>query len=108
MRALLTDYQGRAIRFPEERWEHIVSSHRDMARMEQVIRETLMDPDEIYWDPQFQREVQLYYRWFVGLPIGDHLVCVAVRVFENDAFVMSSYPVRRPKGDDLIWTKSNP
>ena len=107
MRALLIDYQGRMIRFPEERWEHIVGQHSEMAQMEETIGATLLDPDEIYWDPQYPGEVQLYYRWFTGLPVGDVRICVTIRVFESDAFVMTAHVASHPKGNDLIWTRTS-
>ena len=81
--------------------------HPDMATMEYTIGETLMDPDAIYWDPAYPEEVQLYYRWFYGLPIGDERICVTVGVFERDAFVMTAHIVSHIKGEQLIWTKSN-
>ena len=107
MRALLTDFQGRVVRFPEERWVHIIARHAEMVDMEWVISETLLDPDEIYRDPTASGEVQLYYKRYQGLPIGDERICIVVRVLDNDAFVITAHPAGHPKGDQLIWTKLN-
>ncbi len=76
--------------------------------MEYTIGETLLDPDEIYWDPENLGEVQLYYRRFYGLPIGDQRICVTVRVFDDDAFIMTAHVASRIKGNDQIWTRLNP
>ena len=105
MRAILLDYQGRAIRFPEERWQHILIDHSEMAAMEYTIGETLADPDEIYRDPQDPNTVRLYYRWFNGLPVGDNRICVAVKVFNGDAYVITAFVASHIKGDELLWSK---
>ena len=108
MRALLLDYQGRPIRFPEERWQHIIIDHSEMATMEYTIEETLADPDEIIRDDKDPVGVRLYYRWFYGLPrVGDHWICAVVKVFNGDAFVLTAYPVGRFKRSEVIWRKSS-
>ena len=38
-------------------------------------------------DPQ----AHLYYRWYVGTRVGDKFLCVAVKVVDNDAFVLTAY-----------------
>ena len=103
---MLIDYQGREIRFPEERWQHIIGEHPVMALMEEVIGETLLDPDGIFRDPEDPDSIRLYYRWFYGIPLGDGRICVVVKVFNGDAFVISSFPASHIKGDEVIWTKS--
>ena len=106
MRAILLDYQGRAIRFPEERWRHILHDHGEMELLEETIGETLLDPDAIFRDPDDPDTVRLYYRWFYGLPtVGDNRICVAVKVFNGDAYVLSAFVAGHPKGDDLLWRK---
>ena len=106
MRALLPDYQGRAIRLPEERWRHILFRHPEMRLLEDTIGATALDPDEIFRDPDDPDTVRLYYRWFYGLPtVGDNRICVAVKVFNGDAFVVTSFVASHIKGDDLLWRK---
>ena len=106
MRAILLDYQGRAIRFPEERWQHITSDHEDMALLEDTIGPTLLDPDEIFRDPSDPETMRIYYRWFYGLPVvGDNRICVVVKVFNGDAFVVTAFVASHIKGDELLWRK---
>ena len=90
MRALLLDYQGRAIRFPEERWQHITASHPEMTAMEGTIAETLLTPDQIRRDATDPATVRLYYKWFPGTPYGDKWVKVAVKLLNGDAFVLTA------------------
>ena len=105
MLALLTDYQGRAIRFPEERWEHIISGHSIMAEREEVIRITLLDPDEVRIDPDDPATVRLYYRWFQESPTDKRRYVVAVKFLNGDAYVLTSNPASHPKPGEVIWTK---
>ena len=90
MRAILLDYQGRAIRFPEERWQHIIASHPEMTVMEETIAETLLTPDQIRRDVVDPVTVRLYYKWFPGTPYGDKWVKVAVKFLNGDAFVLTA------------------
>lgn len=107
MRANLLDYQGRAIRFPEERWQHILSHHSIMADKEDVIGKTLLDPDEIRLDPDDPNAVKLYYRWFEGIRTGNRRYVVAVKFLNGDAFVLTSCPAGHRKPGEIIWTKAS-
>ena len=102
MRALLLDYQGRAIRFPEERWQHIISSHPEMTVMEETIAETLLTPDQIRRDVVDPVTVRLYYKWFPGTPYGDKWVKVAVKFLNGDAFVLTALSTGRIKRSEGI------
>ena len=91
MRALLLDYQGRAIRFPEERWQHIRQRHRDMADMEAAIGSTLLAPEHIRRDAADPDTVRLYYKWFPVTPRGSKWVRVAVKFLNGDAYVLTAF-----------------
>lgn len=106
MRALLTDFQGRIIRLPEERWQHIISGHPIMAQLEEVITVTLLDPDEIRRDPDDPETVTLYYRRFEGVRTGNRRYVVAVKSLDSDAYVLTSHPAGHPKPGEVTWTKS--
>ena len=102
MRALLLDYQGRAIRFPEERWQHILGGHPELAAMEQTIGATLLSPDYIRRDAADPATVRLYYRWFPNTPYGGKWVKVAVKFFNGDAFVVTAMATGRIKRSEGI------
>ena len=107
MRALLTDYQGRVIRFPEERWEHIIIRHRDMEPIPYTIPETLLDPDFVLRDPIDPAEGRLYYRWYNWENASDKWVMVSVKMLVGDAYVLTAMQTHRPKRSEILWTKSN-
>ena len=92
MRAILLDYEGRAIRLPEERWQHILSQHSIMIGREDVIGICLLDPDEIRLDPDDPDTVKLYYRWFEGALAGNRRYVVAVKFLNGDAYVLTHVP----------------
>jgi len=52
-------------------------------------------------------EARLYYRLYVGTQVGDKHLCVAVKVADNDAFVLTAYLVRQPSGGKQLWPKSD-
>ena len=91
MRAILLDYQGRAIRFPEERWQHIRQRHRDMADMEAAIGATLLAPEHIRRDATDPDTVRLYYKWFPVTPRGSKWVRVAVKFLNGDGYVLTAF-----------------
>ncbi len=78
-----------------------------MEQMPEVIALTLVDPDEIFREPDNPDTIRLYYRWFQDTRAGGQLICVTVRVFESDAFVLTSHIASHIKGNELIWTRSS-
>lgn len=107
MRAILLDYQGRAIRLPEERWQHIILGHPIMAALEDVIAVTLLDPEEIRRDPDDPNTVRLYYRRFERARAENRRYVVAVKFLNGDAYVLTSHPAGHPKPGEVIWTRSS-
>lgn len=107
MRANLLDYQGRAIRFPEERWQHIIGRHRDMETIPHTIPETLLDPDVVLRDPIDPDAGRLYYRWYSWENASEKWVMVSVKMLVDDAFVLTAMQTHHPKRSEILWTKSN-
>ena len=102
---ILTDHQGRAIRLTDERLTHILE-HPEMQGMEGRIEETMRSPESVlesFGDPQ----ARLYYRFYLGTPVGDKHLCVVVRMAENDAFVLTAYLTSKPAGGRQLWPKSD-
>lgn len=101
----LTDFEGRTIRLTDERLAHILE-HPEMQGMEESIEETLRSPDRVLeslGDPQ----ARLYYRFYVGTPVGNKHLCVVVKLTDNDAFVLTAYLMGTPAGGRQIWPKSD-
>ena len=73
----LHDYEGRSVRFTEERWTHI-SEHPEMAWMRRAVEETLETPEVVVQslsDPQ----ARLYYRFYRRTVVGGKYLCAVVK-----------------------------
>ena len=107
---IIIDFQGRYIRFPYERWLHIIGERPQMEPMPGVVAGTLQDPEVVRISPQPVKQrpgqILLYHRWHFGTVIGDKLICVAALFFnDGDAFVMSAFPTDKLKAGVEIWKK---
>jgi hypothetical protein len=99
---VLTDYAGRRIRLTDERIEHILAEHPEMARVEAVAAETLAEPERVVVSPT-DPESMLYYRSYVATAVGDKLACVVVARISEDPFVLTAYLTDRAKKGDVAW-----
>lgn len=100
---ILRDYEGRTIRFTDERLAHILD-HPEMQGMERRIEETLLRPERVMEslsDPQ----ARLYYRMYFATQVGDKHLCVVVKLADNDAFVLTAYLMTKPAGGRQLWPK---
>ena len=101
---VLHDYLGLAIRLTDERLAHILE-HPEMNGLEGAIEETLLHPEHVvesFSDPH----ARLYYRFYLGMLVGDKFVCVVVKVVADDAFVLTAYLTDRVKKGVPLWPQS--
>jgi hypothetical protein len=97
----LVDFQGRAIRFTEERQQHILE-HPEMRSMTLALEETLRTP-EIVRRSRSDATVVLFYRYYTATVVGDKYLCVVVKFLLDDAFVLTAYLTDKPKqGESLL------
>jgi hypothetical protein len=101
----LNDHEGRDIRLPQERLDHIYRVHSYMNGMEWTIHETLRDPDSIWTSRSDPASVRLYYRWFRDTLVGDKYVCVVVKMLEADAFVLTAYVTTNIQEGEELWRR---
>ena len=102
---ILKDHEGRAIRLTDERLAHILE-HPEMQGMESRIEETVMRPEKVL-ESLSDTQARLYYRFYIGTRVGDKHLCVAVKVADNDAFVLTAYLVRQLAGGRQLWPKND-
>ena len=101
---LLHDFEGLAIRLTDERLAHILE-HPEMKGMEHAIEETLGHPEQViqsFSDPQ----ARLYYRFYVGIRVGDKYLCVVVKKNDTDAFLLTAYLTDKIKRGVRLWPKN--
>jgi DNA polymerase/3'-5' exonuclease PolX len=99
----IIDYADRTIRLTGERLGHI-HEHPEMVGQERRIREVLQEPDIVFTSHK-DSSVHVYYRHYARGPVGSKHLMVAVKIFEEDAFVITAFFTDEVKGGDQIWPK---
>ena len=98
------DIHGRQIRFTDERWKHIKIDHQEMSENTEKIQETLLAPDKIIrskTDP----EVELFYRYYDVTPVTNKYLCIVVKTFVGDLFIITAYFTDTIKRGEILWEK---
>lgn len=99
---VLYDHNGMPVRLMDERMAHILD-HPEMVGMEAAIDETLLEP-EIVIQSKSDDQAKLYYHSYARTPVGEKLLCVVVKVQQDDAFVLTAYLTDRLKRGEVIWS----
>lgn len=95
---ILADHKGRAIRLTDERLEHILE-HSEMADQLERIKETIKSPSTIV-ATSADETVYVYHRFYEITPVTSKFLLVAVKLLEDDAFVLTAFfSGREKKGD---------
>ena len=90
---------GVRVRTTKEYWDYIVNiKHRLMKTKENIVKETLLNPDEIYRG-KIDQNVYLYYKMF------DRIYCVVVKHTGNEGFLITAYPTDKIKEGEIVWKK---
>mgnify|MGYP001578545673 FL=1 len=84
---MVSDYSGRKIRFPAERWKHIIAEHPDVSEPEEI-KETLLNPLKITPSKYSPENVCYYYRY---LKPRKRYLLVAVKYLNGEGFVITAY-----------------
>jgi hypothetical protein len=100
---VLIDYAGRDIRLTSERWQHILD-HPEMGDQEERLAETLREPDTVI-ATQRDPTVQCYHRLYEDTPVTRKYLMIAVKVLDDDAFVITAHFMSRLKRGTKIWPK---
>lgn len=100
---LLRDFEGRAIRLTAERQAHILE-HPEMAGMLAAVAETVRSPERVVQSAS-DALVRLYYRYYFGTAVGEKYLCVAAKVAERDAFVITAFLTDVLKRGVVLWPR---
>lgn len=98
---ILRDHQGRKIRLTDERWTHIIE-HPEMNGQRERLIETLSTPDTIIATAK-DESIHTYHRFYSTTPVTQKYLIVAVKVLEDDAFVVTAFYSSRQKKGKVIW-----
>ncbi len=99
---ILIDHEGREIRLTPERRDHILE-HPEMAEQFERIQETVKTP-ELVIATTADDAVHVYHRYYETTPVTSKFLLVAVKMVEDDAFVLTAFFSRREKKGTVIWT----
>ena len=98
---ILADHEGRSIRLTPERHEHILE-HPEMVEQFERICETLAQPETVVVTTA-DETVHVYHRHYEITPVTSKFLQVAVKLLEDDAFVLTAFFSSRPKKGKTIW-----
>lgn len=102
-RRRIIDYADRTVRLTDERLGHI-REHPEMVGQERRITEVLQEPDVVFTSHK-DSSVHVYYRHYARGPVGSKHLMVAVKILEEDAFVITAFFTGEVKGGEQIWPK---
>ena len=98
---LLTDHQGRKIRLTVERRTHILE-HPEMTDQFERIQETLQKPTLIV-ATHADETVHVYHRHYPTTPVTSKYLLVAVKILEDNTFVLTAFFSSRQKKGTIVW-----
>lgn len=101
---IFRDVNNRDVRLTDERYEHLMSDHPEMAEQIDKVRETLLNPGKVVrsrTDPQ----VELFYQFYQTTPVTQKFLCVVVKAFTDDAFIITAYFTSTIKQGEMLWEK---
>jgi hypothetical protein len=100
----LSDYEGHIIRLTDERLAHILA-HPEMVGMDMALEGALAMPDRVVQSPS-DLAVRLYYRRYPATLVGDKLLCVVIKMAEEDAFIITAYLTDAVKRGRVLWERN--
>lgn len=85
---------NKKIRLTAERWAHIVESHDYMAGNQDIVFETMEDPDVIVGG---EKNEFLAVKHYVKTSISEKYAIVIYTEQENDGFVITAFMTSKPE-----------
>jgi hypothetical protein len=90
---------GAEIRVTKDYWNYLITKkHPVMHGKEEIVIETLRDPDEIRRSI-IDHSIFLYYKRH------ERLYCAVARHINGNGFLITAYPTDKVKEGETVWTK---
>lgn len=96
----IIDYADRTVCLTDERLGHI-REHPEMIGQERRIREVLQEPAVVFTSHKDSSSSCIYARG----PVGSKHLMVAVKILEEDAFVITAFFTDEIKAGEQIWPR---
>jgi hypothetical protein len=101
---VIRDCFGNAVRLTDERLAHVLE-HVEMAELGDELERVLQAPSEVRRS-RSDENVRLFYRFYAATIVGGKWLCVVVKYFVEDAFIITAYLTDSVKAGDILWPKS--
>ena len=98
----ITSEIGKRVVLTRSRYNHICQRHPEVFGVIEKMVETLVSPQTIRRST-YDEAVWLFYRFFETTPVTEKYLMVAVRILNNEGFVVTSYFTDRVKIGEEIW-----
>ena len=98
---ILTDNEGREIRLTAEQRDHILERPEMVDQFERIA-ETVNKPETVI-ATNADDTVHVYHRYYETTPVTSKFLQVAVKLLEDDAFVLTVFFSRREKRGTIVW-----
>ncbi len=100
---IFTDYDGRPVRLTPEREAHILD-HPEMPGLLDRVREAVSKPECTVLSTS-DPTVELLYSSERGTKVGDKWLCVVVKYYAVDEFVVTAYLAYKLKKREHLWPR---
>jgi hypothetical protein len=84
------DHRGRTVRLSDERLNHLETQHPEMVSQVERMCETLAYPERVIRS-KTDASVELFYKHYRTTPVSEKFLCIVVKTFKDDNFVVTAY-----------------
>ena len=92
----IKDKSGRKVHLSNERWNHIITEHPEVADYFEEVKETLSNPVKIT-AYELDDDVKYYYKYFKNRVPSAKYLLVIVKYLNGKGFIITSYFMRNIK-----------
>lgn len=93
---------NKKIRLTENQFYEIKLKHPEIVNQENKFKETLTSPDAIR-KTQYENNAWLFYKFFKTTPVTQKYLMVAIKLLNDEGFVVTAYFTDRIKIGEEIW-----
>lgn len=99
----LIDCFGQTVRLTDERLAHILE-HPEMRELDPEIERVVRQPERVRRS-RSDAAVRLFYRYYPTTMVGGKWLCVVVKYYDADAFVVTAYLTDSLKSGEDLWPR---
>jgi len=97
-------YDSRRIRLTQVQLLHMVFFHPEVENEQAKIRKTLENPEIVVEGAT--KDTRICYRFFKRTPVTSKYLAVAVKVLNQEGFIMTAYFTERVRRGKVLWKET--